>query len=148
MRLENIFGAFAFLAVMMVPASAQANQASRNAVLTAFFEAFNAHDSEAMADWVSDDIRVIYLSADGSSSEVNGVESLAQSMQDYFTALPSARSEILSFMVDGDHIAVRESASWMTAGGEARNQTALAVYRIENGLIASVWYYPETRAAN
>jgi hypothetical protein len=148
MRLTKVFGAFACLLVMLVPTSAQANQASRNAVLTAFFEAFNAHDPEAMADWVSDDIRIIYLSADGSSSEVNGVDSLTQSMQDYFAALPSARSEILSFIMDGDHIAVRESASWMTEIGEARNQTALAVYRIENGLIESVWYYPETRTAD
>ncbi|WP_420433852.1 nuclear transport factor 2 family protein [Hyphobacterium sp.] len=141
-----IASALAVLCVLSAPAQARQPQADHEAVLIPFFEAFNAHDPEAMMAWVSEDIRIVYLSDDGSRSEVQGAENLRQSMIDYFAALPTVRSERLSTLTDGRHVAVRERASWATGNGELRSQTALSVYRINNGRIEAVWYYPETRA--
>jgi hypothetical protein len=145
MRIIGAIISVLFMALPMVSASAQGVQSDRREVLNAFFETFNAHDVEAMVEWVSDDVRIIYVTENGDGSEVNGGDNLAQSMREYFVALPSAQSEILSVMVDGDHLAVRERASWTVANGEPKSQTALSVYQIRNGVISVVWYFPETR---
>ncbi len=145
MRVMATIISIAFIVLPLMPATAQDAPPDRSAVLSGFFDAFNAHDVDAMIEWVSDDIRIIYMTETGDSSEVNVADSLAQSMRDHFAALPSAQSEILSFMVDGDHVAVRERASWTDGNGEPRHQSALSVYQIRNGVISVVWYFPETR---
>ena len=129
-------------------ALAQDAAPTNRAVLDAFIEAFNAQDVDAMADLVSDDVQVVYLGVSGVDSRVDGVDRLTRSMQVYFRDLPSARSEVLSVIEDGNRLAVRERASWTSASGEARSQTALSVYRIRGGLIAAVWYFPATPEAN
>lgn len=132
-------------ALMAAPAAAQESQANERAVLDAFFEAFNAHDVEAMEQYVTGDIEIVYLDEDGINGRVDGVVDMAASMRAYFLDLPSARAQIVSVMEDGPRMAVRERALWTAGNGHELSQTALSVYRFENGLITSVWYFPAAR---
>ena len=134
-----------FLAFLPAPAWAQDAAPGERAVLDAFFAAFNAHDVEAMTQYVTGDIEVVYLDDAGVADRSDGVDALTVSMRGYFESLPSARAEIVDVIIDGERLAVRERAFWSTGEGEARSQTSLSVYRFEGGLIASVWYFPETR---
>ncbi|MEE2566188.1 nuclear transport factor 2 family protein [Hyphobacterium marinum] len=135
---------FLFVILAATPAMAQDTSADRRAVLDAFFAAFNAQDADAMGDLVTEDVQIVYLGLAGVDSRVDGADRMVRSMRRYFSDLPSARSEILSVIEDGNRLAVRERASWTTSSGEARSQTALAVYRIRGGVIAAVWYFPAT----
>lgn len=132
------------LVVAATPALAQETPADRRAVLDAFFTAFNDQDADAMGDLVTENVQIVYLGLSGVDSRVDGAERMVRSMRRYFSDLPSARSEIISVIEDGNRLAVRERASWTTSSGEARSQTALAVYRIRGGLIEAVWYFPAT----
>lgn len=129
-------------------AAAQEAAPSQRAVLDAFFAAFNEGDADAMGDLVTENVQIVYLGLSGVDSRVDGADRMVRSMRRYFADLPSARSEILSVIEDGNRLAVRERVSWTASDGSTRSQTALSVYRIRGDVIAAVWYFPATPEQN
>lgn len=111
------------------------------AVVYGQVDAFNRHNAEDLLSWVTPDVAWMSVMGDSTVVEVRGREMLLSYMQTYFEAQPTVRSEVEDAVVTGDFVAVRERASWTTAGGEARSQAALAVYEVRDGLIQRVWYY-------
>ena len=55
------------------------------------------------------------------------------------------RSAIAGSVINSQRIAVREIASWTTEAGGAHEQSALAVYEFEAGLVRRVSYFPATK---
>jgi len=123
-----------------LPAFAEEPDPALAAVRT-LLAAFNAHDVDAMCKAVTEDAG--WYAVDGASIAVEaaGREALRDGMTRYFQALPTVRSRFESEAVSGAYVMVRERASW-TADGEERSQSSLAVYRVEDGRVAAVWYYP------
>lgn len=134
--------------ITATPAVAEEAEPSRRALLDAFFAAFNDQDADTMGDLVAENIQIVYLGLSGIDSRVDGSDRMVQSMRRYFSDLPSARSEILSVIEDGNRLAVRERVSWTASDGTTRSQTALSVYRVRGNVIAAVWYFPATAEQN
>lgn len=111
----------------------------------AVVRAFNAHDPEALAELVSDD--VLWLAVEGREImvEAEGRAALVEGMTGYFAAFPTVRSEIEEISGMGPYVTAYETASWTDDAGSERSQSSLAVYRIEGGLVRQVWYYPAVR---
>lgn len=112
--------------------------------MRANFEAFNRQDIDALAATVAEDFIWYNVENDKMSIEASGRESLRKGVQDYFKALPTARSVAETMTASGPYVSVRERASWTTRTGEKKSQVAITVYEVRNGLIKRVWYYPPT----
>ncbi len=117
--------------------------AEEQAVLS-LLAAFNSHDPQAMAVLVKEDVQWLSISDSEVLIEATGREALVTSMVDYFAALPSAQSRLLSIESLGPWVTAQEEASW-DVDGERRSQASVAVYEIRDGLVQRVWYYPAVR---
>ena len=104
-------------------------------------DAFNAHDVDRMAAFLTDDVEWLSISGSEIAVEASGKPALREAMAGYFKSVPGARSEIEGSFVSGDYVVVRERAFWRHQGQE-RSQSALVVYQLVEGLIARVWYFP------
>ena len=122
--------------------SEDSGQADIAAVVRQFVDAFNAHDADAMAALVSDDVK--WLSVDGNSVsiEVEGKTALVEAMAGYFQSCPTCRSTIRGLVASRERVSVVEEATWVGSKGP-RSQRAMAVYEISGSLITSVYYFPE-----
>ncbi len=129
------------------PAAAEELEAppSPLTVAQSYVEAYNARDLDAMMALMHDEVE--WLAIDGSAVQpfAKGKVDLAQQMQSYFASPLATTSTIDGSVIDGRFVAVREIARWTGSDGAPREQSALAVYEIENGLVRRVWYYPATR---
>ncbi len=109
-------------------------------VVQSFVEAYNAHDVDKMLAHVTDDIRWMSVDGEQIGIEASGKTALGNAMKEYFTGLPSARSEIRHSHALGDFVSVIEKALW-SSNGVTKSQCAVAVYQLRDGYIANVWYH-------
>ena len=62
-------------------------------------------------------------------------------MKEYFDNFKTVSSELEDATVSGGYVTVRERVRWIRSG-EEKSQSSLSVYRISDGLIMNVWYFP------
>ena len=106
-----------------------------------FIAAFNAKDVDGMVSLATPTIRWMSVDGDRLSIDAEGAEALSRAMTGYFSAIPTARSRLRSSSASGPFVHTVEEASW-EAKGETRSQCSLGVYRLDEALIAEVWYFP------
>jgi hypothetical protein len=109
-------------------------------VVRQLYTAFNTHEASALVAHVSDDVRWMSVTGDVVVVETSGRDALQASMSRYFRSLPTVRSHIAALMPAGEFVTVHERVTWMQGPTEKR-QSAVAVYRIRNARIVSVWYF-------
>ncbi len=125
--------------------SAAIQKNSQHTVISSYTEAYNDRDVAAMSALMHPDIQWLSVEGDQIVVVADGKADLVAQMTDY-VASPSATTSLLGrSVVDGPFIAVQETASWLGADGSTAEQSALAVYEINDGLIVRVWYYPATQ---
>ena len=115
------------------------------AIVSDYVDAYNARNLDAMLALMHDEVQWLSVEADTVTVFANGKADLAAQMRDYIASPMATTSEVSAGVVDGKFVSVREIARWTNAEGEEREQSALAVYEIEDGLVRRVWYYPATR---
>lgn len=111
-----------------------------------FVDAFNAHDPDAMAAMVTDDVEWISVRDGAVTVELTGKAALAAAMSEYFASCPSCRSEIRDLMSSAERVSVVEVASWAGRDG-TRSQQSMAVYEFSGALVRRVFYFAEEPAA-
>ncbi len=112
-----------------------------HALVRQLTEAFNQHDVAAMLAMCTDDVRWMSVSGSSLGVEAEGAAALGKAMEAYFSALPSARSVLLSVDGDGAFLSTVEQAQWQS-NGQKKHQCARAVYQLAAQRIANVWYFP------
>lgn len=124
----------------MAMTAAHAHEVNRVALVEDYTAAFNAQDSAAMAQLVTDDVQ--WLTVDGASVSVEtaGRAALVKAMESYFASCASCRSKLVDVQVLGSRVSVIEQASWLV-DGERRSQSSLAVYEFAGSRIARVYYF-------
>ncbi len=126
-------------------------------IVTAYIDAFNAHDIESMMALVADDMKWMEVVEDEElvgllhGTSVSTPESivhtgnraeLSEALRIYFHYLPSARSLVRDIRSNDNRVMVVEEAVW-DSDGVPMSQCATAVYEIDGSLIANVWYSSE-----
>lgn len=106
-----------------------------------FQAAFNAHNPEAMAALVAEDIQSFSVAGGSMTKELEGKAALVSAMTDYFGSCTSCQSELKNMMFSAERAVVLEVASWDQADGR-KSQQSLAVYEFNGALIQRVYYYP------
>lgn len=106
-----------------------------------FIAAFNAHDSNAMANFVADDIEWLSIVGKQVAVEASGKDNLIVSMNAYFKSCPTCRSKLAETISTTSRVSAIEIASWQGKSG-AKSQRAISVYEFSNGMITRVYYFP------
>jgi hypothetical protein len=114
--------------------------AAAETTVRALYDAFNTGSADALVAHVSDDVKWMTVTGQSVAVEAAGKEALQGSMTRYFRSLPTVRSRIETLMSAGDFVTVHERVTWRAATGE-KTQSALAVYKVRDRRIVSVWYY-------
>ena len=136
------------LAVTPLPAAQAAppvaDPAQRpTAVVNAFVQAYNDRDFAGLEALLAEEAR--WYSVDGAQVSIDGegASAIGAWVRNYLGAqCPSCRSELLSASASGSFVTTVERASWSNEADGCVAQTSVAVYRVADGRIEAVWYYP------
>jgi hypothetical protein len=113
--------------------------------LRAYFDAYNRHETDAIAALLSPKVKWFSLDGDKLSTDGDGREALRTWLAGNFKSLPDTRSEFLTIEQTGAFLSVRERATWTAKDGTKRSQQSQSVYEIRDGLIERVWYFPAVK---
>lgn len=105
-----------------------------------FVAAFNAHDSEAMARLVSDDVAWLSITGNDVDVEVTGKNELVASMTAYFKSCPTCQSELSGIISTSGRVSAIEITRWQGNSGE-KSQRSISVYEFSDGMIQRVYYF-------
>ena len=130
------------LALLLSPALAQESGNDLARRVRDFVAASNRHDVDAMLKATEEDFRWIQVVGDIASTEVVGHVDLRSWLESYFSATPTARSEIGPVAVNGRFASTVETARWTGKDGAPRAQSSTSVYEFApDGRIRHVWYF-------
>ena len=123
------------------PESAFDGLTRTEAVVMAFVKAFNRHDVNDMLALATDD--VVWMSIDGEQiiKETGDAASLKTGMEAYFLSRPTSHSRIKQIQSSGNWVMTLEHAGRMV-DEIFTGQCAYAMYKFDEQLIKSVWYFP------
>lgn len=103
--------------------------------------AFNSHDSNRLANNVSEDFEYLYVSGSEIIAEAKGRENFRKGMMGYFSSLKTVSTEVTDYFVVQNKISFKEVVSYENKDGEVVRASALGIYQIENGKISKAWYF-------
>jgi len=98
-----------------------------------------------MTSLMHPDIEWVAVEGNDIEIHISGKESLTKAMQDWFKNPKLPQGSLRDWSLNGDHVAVTETAYWTNDAGEDKSQSALTVYQLKDGLIRRVYYYPATK---
>lgn len=114
-------------------------------ILEIFVNAINRHDWSTLRRVVSPNfVRHSYAAG---TSEVRSLDQLIDFLKSESNTFPDGKEELLDMVAEGDKVAARHSFVGTQSGqmgpypptGKVLRADYLAIYRIENGLIAESW---------
>lgn len=97
-----------------------------------YFAAFNAHDSAAMARYITDDVVWLSISDDKLAIETKGKSALITSMDAYFGSCPTCQSSLSETISTSSRISAIETARWQGKSG-SKSQRSISVYEFSDG---------------
>ena len=135
----------AFIAAAAIHSGAPGGAQVRNpqAIVRAYVEAYNARDYGKIERSLHEE--AAWYSVDGARilEEGAGRTSLMRWMRKYLgETCVSCRSTLLSLGQSGDYVTTVERADWTRKDGSKASQSGIGVYRIVDGRISAVWYFP------
>lgn len=138
---------FLLISMLFSQPSAHAHEleTKESLIVAQYSEAWNKKDLNAMAALMHPDIE--WLSVEGSniSVESKGKTNLLKALEDWLgsTNLPKAR--LHDWSINGNYVAVTETASWTDKSQQLQSQSSLTVYELKDKLIIRVYYYPSQK---
>jgi hypothetical protein len=111
-------------------------------IISAYSQSYNAKDIETMAALMHPDIEWLSVNGNAIKIEVSGKGALVTEMDAWFAGGDLPKGSLRDWSLNGNYVAVSETASWKDNSGVEKSQSALTVYELENDLIRRVYYYP------
>ncbi len=112
------------------------------AIVSAHVDAFNEGDVAGMSKMQHPDIEWLNIDGANVSLQASGRAALAKNMEDYFKSSTRIKGTLSNWNLNGDYVSVTETVRWKSVDGDAKSQSALTVYQLEDNLIRRVWYFP------
>jgi hypothetical protein len=122
----------------------QTSAPNEHPIISPYSAAWNDQDLESMASLMHEDIAWMSVEGDAIKIEISGKEAMVAEMKSWFEGGNLPRGSLRDWSVNGNYVAVTETASWTTKDGENKSQSALTVYELEDNLIRRVYYYPSS----
>lgn len=130
-----------FCGTLILSFTSAANNHAAIDHVASFMQAYNTHDIDAMLTRMTDDVKWLGVADNQLVVETSNKEALRAAMKAHFAAKPDARSKIKGSLALGDTVAVVEQAFHLK-NGQNLSQCAMSLYQLQDGLIASITYYP------
>lgn len=92
-----------------------------------------------------EDIEWIYVSGSESNVASTGRKAMQKDLEAHFASPFKITSSLSSWVLNGQYVSTKETASWIDKDGNDRQQASIAVYQLDDNLIRRVWYYPEQK---
>jgi len=138
---------FFFLSSLFVTASATGDQANSKQIeiISAYSNAWNTKNISQMAALMHPDIEWLSVNDSIISVESKGKTQLVEAMREWFTDTNLTTGSLRDWSVNGNFVAVTETAAWLDKSQKNQSQSSLTVYELQNNLIRRVYYYPSVK---
>lgn len=133
------------LAAFFLLGCTQAATPEEHPIIAAYSNSYNEKDIETMRALMHPHIEWVAINGNETEVHMSGKEALATEMESWFENPNLPKGSLRDWSINGDTIAVTETAHWTTKDGAEKSQSALTVYELENDLVRRVYYFPETK---
>lgn len=137
-----IFFVSSFLLACSQSAPSKTQTSSTHPIISPYSQAWNDKDIQTMSALMHPNIEWISVEGTSLKVEINGKDALVKEMTSWFESDTLPKGSLKGWSFNGDYVAVTETAHWVNKEGEAKSQSALTVYQLEDNLIRRVYYYP------
>lgn len=136
---------FSIIVTLFLMGCSQASAPEGHPKIAAYSNAYNEKDIATMEALMHPDIEWVGISGNDIEVHISGKDTLVKEMTAWFESPKLPKGALRDWSINGDYIAVTETAYWTTDAGEDKSQSALTVYQLEDDLIRRVYYYPDTK---
>ena len=136
---------FSIFIALYLMGCTESNAPRAHPLILAYSNAYNEKDINAMSALMHPDIEWVAIEGNEIEVHVSGRESLTTEMEKWFENPNLPTGSHRDWSINGNNVAVTETAHWTTKDGEKKSQSALTVYELENNLVRRVYYFPETK---
>lgn len=132
---------FLFVTIFILSSCSKPETNDAHPIVAAYTDAYNDKNLEVMSSLMHPDIEWLSVNDSTISVEAKGKTVLSDAMKGYFADPNMPTGSLRDWSVNGDYIAVTETAHWVNKTGESKSQSALTVYQLEDDLVRRVYYY-------
>ena len=144
MKTPNKFTFFA-VSILWMSACAMPVASKSHPVIAAYSESWNEKDIHKMAALMHPDIQWLSVKDNTIVVEISGKSKLVAEMQQWFDSPDLPAGSLRDWSINGNFVAVTETAAWTDKSGTAQSQSSLTVYELKDKLIRRVYYYPSVK---
>ena len=110
-------------------------------IISAYSAAWNAKKLDEMAALMHPEIEWLSVVGSAVKVETKGKEQLVDSLKAWFASPSLPTGSLRDWSINGNFVAVTETASWLDDAKQTQSQSSLTVYELEDNLIRRVYYY-------
>ncbi|MGS2718987.1 nuclear transport factor 2 family protein [Paraglaciecola aestuariivivens] len=114
-------------------------------VIASYSAAWNSKDLKEMSALMHPDIEWASVVDGAVVIEVAGKDALVAELKTWFSVPSLPTGSLRDWSINGNYVAVTETAHWLDKTGKAQGQSALTVYELQDGLIRRVYYFPSQK---
>lgn len=146
MRLINLGKRISFITLLFFLFASGSNTLAQyispEKVVLQMYDAFNAHDGEAMVALSHEDITWYSVNGKDITIYSQGADPMRTEMVGFFSQHKGVYSELNGLAVNGPFVSVVERAFWLE-NDNLKTLSATAVYEVRDGRVLNVWYFPD-----
>ncbi|MEP3892094.1 MAG: nuclear transport factor 2 family protein [Hellea sp.] len=132
---------FLSIFTLILTACSQATVQPGHPVIAAYSNAYNEKDITTMRALMHKDIEWVGVTGSDIEVHMSGKETLAKEMEIWFENPKLPKGALRDWSINGNMVAVTETAYWTTNDGEEKSQSALTVYELKDDLVRRVYYF-------
>lgn len=132
-----------FIGLLIVVFSLHGNEemSQQAKIISAYSAAWNAKKLGEMAALMHPEIEWLSVVGSAVKVETKGKEQLVDSLKAWFESPSLPTGSLRDWSINGNFVAVTETASWLDDAKQTQSQSSLTVYELEDNLIRRVYYY-------
>ena len=134
------FAAMALMALMAFEETPQSGALTTRVVIDRFNEAFNKHDADALAAWLTEDTVFEDTSPAPDGNRIEGKTKVVEFWRGWFARNPDARFEAEDVIVSGDRAVVRWIYRKMR-NGQPWHIRGVDVFTVRDGKVSAKMAY-------
>ena len=142
---KKILLSICVVSIVWLSACSKPDNSKAHPIVAAYSVSWNEKDVQKMTALMHPDIQWLSVTDNTISVEVSGKTELVAEMTEWFDSPNLPAGSLRDWSLNGNYVAVTETAAWTDKAGTAQSQSSLTVYELEDNLIRRVYYYPSVK---
>lgn len=131
-------------ATIVPPERTSAVTDARMEIVQNYVAAFDAQDTSAMMNMVTDDVQWLNIDGETIVKNTNSKEELREAMMDYFKSCSTCKSRLAQVFSTGSRVSALEVVSFQSRNGP-EEERSVSLYEFSGSLISRVYYFPSDK---